>query len=210
MSSSPYKVARELIDAAHRKDPAYLARSTHAQGAAEDSSSSSDADEYAETHQDELSYADGVEAWAMKLLDSDPQTSNHLKSLSSEGGLELVRLAARCQHLERFLTPRSTFPEGKAGYLKWRRSLYHIQADRAKELLAEAGVSSDEQELVRKWVSKTDLKIGSAAAGSKGSDPGTQLLEDAAVLVFLQDQLAGFAQQHSDYTKDKVVSILAK
>ena len=28
-------------------------------------------------------------------------------------------LAARCQHLDRFSTPRSTYPEGKAGYLKW-------------------------------------------------------------------------------------------
>lgn len=201
-STNEYKVARELIDAAHRKDPAYLARTTHSQVASTPQEGDAEADE---SHQDELSYADGVESWALKLLESDPQSSETLSSISP-GGLELVRLAARCQHLERFLTPRSTFPEGKGGYLKWRRSLYTLQADRAKELLNEAGVSREEQELVGKWVSKTDLKPNSKA----GSDVGSQLLEDAAVLVFLQDQLGGFAQQHADYTKEKVVGILAK
>ena len=32
--------------------------------------------------------------------------------------------------------PRASFPEGKAGYLSWRKSLYVKQAARAKELLA--------------------------------------------------------------------------
>ena len=44
----------------------------------------------------------------------------------------LLRLAARCQHLERWSVPRASFPEGKPGYLAWRRSLYVKQADRAR------------------------------------------------------------------------------
>lgn len=194
-ASSPYAVARELIDAAHIKDPAYLAKSSHS----EESSLST---QVAETHQDELAYADGVEQWAVKLLDSDP---NGAQLRTGPGGLELIRLAARCQHLERFLTPRSSYPEGKLGYLKWRRALYTIQADRAKELLSQAGISEEEQNMVHKWVSKTDLK-----PGKPEGDAGTQLLEDAAVLVFLQDQLSGFAEQHQDYSKEKYISILAK
>lgn len=196
MSSSAYAQARELIDACHRKDPAFLARSTHS----EDASTSA-----ATKHQDELSYADGCEAWAIKLLESDPSGSSHLQE-ASPGGLELVKLAARCQHLERFLVPRSSYPDGKMGYFKWRKSLYKIQADRAAELLAQAGISSEEQELVRKWVSKTDLQPGKDGQG----DPGTQLLEDAAVMVFLEDQLKDFAEQHQDYTKEKYMTILAK
>lgn len=38
-------------------------------------------------------------------------------------------LAARCQHLNRFATPRASYPEGKAGYLKWRASIpfvFHV------------------------------------------------------------------------------------
>lgn len=37
-----------------------------------------------------------------------------------------------------------------------------------------------------------------------------QLLEDAAVLVFLQDQLEQFAVQHATYTREKFVDILKK
>lgn len=133
----------------------------------------------------ELVYADRVEAWVVRLIaDAAP----------------LLRLAARCQHLERWLTPRATFPEGKAGYLAWRRSLYVKQADRAKELLLAAGVSAGEADEVRTWVSKTGLK----------TNAGTQALEDAAVLVFLENEIAGFAAQHAEYPREKFVDILRK
>lgn len=197
-SASPYDLARELIDAAHRKDLAYLERTTHS----EQASTPSNDDEPPSQQQDELAYADAVEEWAVKLLKNDPNAS---RLINGPGGLQLLRLAARCQHLERFLTPRSSFPDGKVGYLKWRKALYSIQADRAKELLSQAGINHEEQVMVRRWVSKTDLK-----PGKEDGDAGTQLLEDAAVFAFLQDQLAGFAHQHQDYTKGRFIGILAK
>lgn len=133
----------------------------------------------------ELVYADRMEAWVARLApDAGP----------------LLRLAARCQHLERFLTPRSTFPEGKAGYHAWRRSLYTKQAERARALLLAAGVSESEAADVATWVSKTDLK----------ANDGTQALEDAACLVFLENEIAGFAAQHAEYTADKFVEIIRK
>jgi len=133
----------------------------------------------------ELVYADRVEAWVMKLA---PDTSADL------------RLAARCQHLERWLTPRATFPEGKVGYLTWRRSLYVKQADRAKELILAAGLATSSADDVRTWVSKTGLK----------TNPGTQALEDAAVLVFLENEIGAFAAQHAEYPREKFVDILQK
>ena len=96
--------------------------------------------------------------------------------------------------------PRATFPEGKVGYLSWRRSLYVKQADRARELLLAAGVPAAEADDVRTWVSKTGLK----------TNPGTQALEDAAVLVFLENEIAGFAAQHADYPREKFIDILQK
>ena len=45
----------------------------------------------------------------------------------------LLRLAARCQHLERWSVPRANFPLDRPGYLAWRRSLYTKQATRALE-----------------------------------------------------------------------------
>lgn len=133
----------------------------------------------------ELVYADRVEAWVVRLV--------------PEAG-PVLRLAARCQHLERFLTPRSTFPEGKAGYHAWRRGLYTKQSERARELLLAAGVPADEAADVATWVSKTDLK----------ANAGTQALEDAACLVFLENEIEEFAAQHADYTADKFVEIIRK
>jgi len=133
----------------------------------------------------ELVYADRVEAWVAKLI---PAAS------------PILLLAARSQHLERWLTPRATFPEGKVGYLNWRRSLYVKQADCARELLLAAGVPADEADEVRTWVSKTGLK----------TNLGTQALEDAAVLVFLENEIGAFAAQHAEYPREKFIDILQK
>jgi tRNAThr (cytosine32-N3)-methyltransferase len=133
----------------------------------------------------ELVYADCVEAWVARL---NPEAT------------PVLRLAARCQHLERWLTPRATFPEGKVGYLNWRRSLYTKQAERARQLLLAAGVPEVEATEAFTWVSKTGLK----------TNPGTQVLEDAAVLVFLENEIGAFAAQHAEYPREKFVDILQK
>jgi len=133
----------------------------------------------------ELVYADRVEAWVARLV---PEAT------------PVLRLAARCQHLERWSVPRTSFPEGKVGYLNWRRSLYVKQAARARELLLQAGVATGAADDVATWVSKTGLKTNS----------GTQALEDAACLVFLENEIEAFATEHADYPPDKFVEILRK
>jgi tRNAThr (cytosine32-N3)-methyltransferase len=133
----------------------------------------------------ELVYADRLEAWAVRAA-AEPTP--------------LLRLAARCQHLERWSVPRASFPDGKAGYLKWRQSLYRKQADRAKELLLQAGVPAAEADDVATWVSKTAMK----------TNPGTQALEDAACLVFLENEIEAFAAEHADYPREKFVDIIRK
>lgn len=133
----------------------------------------------------ELVYADRMEAWVARLVPEAPP---------------LLRLAARCQHLERWSVPRATFPMDKPGYLAWRRSLYTKQAERARELLLQAGVAAPEAAEVATWVSKTGLK----------TNPGTQALEDAACLVFLENEISAFAAQHADYPREKFVEILRK
>ena len=201
MPADPLQAARLAIDDCHKKDPAYLARS----------------DDATKTKVDELTYADRMEYWASHLIGLrietpsyqefstivSPSPTSDVDSITRTGNL--LRIAARCQHLERFLTPRSSYPEGKAGYLKWRRDLYKIQADRAKQLLVEAGVDEESADWVHKWVSKTELN-----PGKETGDLGTQLLEDAAVLVFLQEELELFAGQHAEYTEAKFVDIIKK
>ncbi|KDN45957.1 S-adenosyl-L-methionine-dependent methyltransferase [Tilletiaria anomala UBC 951] len=185
-------LARQRIDQLHREDPAFV------RGAGADPT------EAAVRAQDELAYADAMEAWALKLLDlhraSDDPVSRELVRQE-----HLVRVAARCQHLERFKTPRSTYPDGKAGYFKWRRELYVKQADKAKEILQASGVPTEDADKVHKWVRKGELNVG-----RDDGDAGTQLLEDAAVLVFLEKEVAAFAKKHEEYSEEKWVDILRK
>ena len=133
----------------------------------------------------ESAYADAMAAWVQRV---DPAAS------------PLLVLAARCQHLQRWTVPRASFPLGKPGYLAWRRHLYTVQADLARRLLSEAGVPADEAEQVWTWVAKRDLQ----------SNAGTQALEDAACLVFLEREIAGFAAAHADYPEAKFIDILQK
>lgn len=133
----------------------------------------------------ELNYADRMEFWIRRLDSKAP---------------EILRLAARCQHLERWSVPRAEFPMDKIGYHKWRQSLYVKQAERAKALLREAGVSDAEAVEVSTWVSKSGLK----------SNSGTQALEDAACLVFLENEIEAFAAQHAGYPREKFVHIIRR
>jgi len=133
----------------------------------------------------ELAYADRMEKWVARMEpDAKP----------------ILRLAARCQHLERWLVPRGSFPMDRPGYLSWRRSLYAKQAERARQLLHSAGVPAGEAADAATWVSKTGLR----------TNPGTQALEDAAVLVFLESEIEAFAAQHTEYPREKFVEILRK
>ncbi len=133
----------------------------------------------------ELVYADRMEGWLERL---------------DQNVTPLLRLAARCQHLERWSVPRTSFPMDKVGYHAWRRSLYVKQAARAKELLNAVGITEEEAADVYTWVSKTGLK----------TNPGTQALEDAACLVFLENEIEAFAAQHADYPREKFIEIIRK
>lgn len=133
----------------------------------------------------ELVYAERMEAWLTRL---HPEAA------------EILRLAARCQHLERWRTPRAGYPMDKIGYHAWRRGLYVTQAERARGILLAAGVDVAEAGEVATWVSKTGLK----------TNAGSQALEDAACLVFLENEIADFAVSHADYTEEKFVDILRK
>ena len=150
-----------------------------------DSAHAADPHRAADGRPAELVYAERMEAWVGRVA-GEPTS--------------LLRLAARCQHLERWSVPRASFPDGKPGYLAWRKSLYTKQAERARALLLEAGISAADAAEVATWVSKTGLK----------TNPGTQALEDAACLVFLENEIEAFAAQHAEYPPEKFVDILRK
>lgn len=108
---------------------------------------------------------------------------------------ELLQIAVRAQHIERWVLPRSDFPEGRTGYKKWRSQLALHHANRTAELMHTCGYSDDEIERVSYLILKRGLK----------RDEETQCLEDVACIVFLKYYLEDFAGKHSE---DKLINIL--
>ncbi|MBZ0272860.1 DUF4202 domain-containing protein [bacterium] len=94
-----------------------------------------------------------------------------------------VLLAARAQHVRRWEFPRDRYPEGRAGYHRWRRDAALEHARIAGEILGDVGYDDATIARVQAIVRKEDL----------ASDPLTQLLEDAIALVFIRYELDAFA-----------------
>ncbi|MFK7988207.1 MAG: DUF4202 domain-containing protein [Sandaracinaceae bacterium] len=129
-------------------------------------------------------------------LDYAKRMTAALRSMVPTPSLAL-ELAVRAQHLERWTLPRSDYPLGRAGYHAWRTEQKRRHAARAAEVLSEVGVDTATIDRIGALILKKNLT----------RDPETQALEDAACLVFLEAQLAAFAQ-HTD--PDKLTGILQK
>ncbi|MDP1820153.1 MAG: DUF4202 domain-containing protein [Acidimicrobiales bacterium] len=130
----------------------------------------------------ELAHAELMTAWVRRL---DPKAT------------EAQLLAARAHHLRRWTLPRSDYPEGRAGYLRWRTALKKQHAEEVAEILADAGYDADTILVVQGIVRKEGL----------GAEPVVQVHEDALCLVFLETQLADLADRLGD---DHVVEVIRK
>ncbi|WP_192035579.1 DUF4202 domain-containing protein [Halomonas sp. YLGW01] len=98
---------------------------------------------------------------------------------------ELVRLAVRGQHLQRWQVPRGDYPEGRVGYLTWRRDQGKRAGETTAGLMREAGYAAEDAERVAAMIRKQGL----------GRDAGTQAVEDCACLVFLENYFTDFSRQ---------------
>lgn len=117
------------------------------------------------------------------------------------GADELQLLAARAHHFRRWTSPRSDYPEGRAGYLRWRTAARRRHAAEVGELLAAHGYTPDEVARVGAIIRKEGL----------GSDPVVQTHEDALCLVFVETQLSAVTGQlGADATVAVVARTLAK
>jgi hypothetical protein len=110
---------------------------------------------------------------------------------------EALRLAARAHHVRRWEIPRGSFPEGRAGYHRWRTALQEHHARIAGEILDAQGYDAATRSRVQDLVRKRGL----------GRDPEAQALEDALCLVFLETQLAEIAARMPD---EKLTDVLRK
>lgn len=130
----------------------------------------------------ELLYAQRLTDWVLKL---HPEAN------------EILRLAARCQHICRWESPRENYPMTRPGYLKWRADLKRFHAEKSGAILRETGY---DDETVRR-VQDLNLKKHFP------TDADARTLEDALCLMFLEFQFAALAAKMDD---DKTINALQK
>ena len=117
----------------------------------------------------ELAHAEMMTEWVTKLA-GEPS--------------EALLLAARAHHIRRWEVPRSSYPEGRSGYLRWRIGLHDFHANIAAGILRAAGYDDATIDRVSFLIHKKNL----------ATDSEVQTLEDALCLVFLEtqfDELSG-------------------
>ena len=117
------------------------------------------------------------------------------------GVSEAQLLAARAHHLRRWSRPRTEYPEGRAGYLRWRTALKAQHAEEVGAILIASGYGPDVIDQVQGIIRKEHLE----------TDPAAKTHEDALCLTFLEtqfDELAG--RLGDDKTVDVVRKTLAK
>jgi hypothetical protein len=110
---------------------------------------------------------------------------------------EPLRLAIRAQHFRRWEIPRSSYPMTRPGYHAWRTFLKKRQASLVAQICLDSGFSVEDSERVGALIRKEDLK----------EDEETQVLEDVACLVFLDDQFEAFEKEHDE---EKILGIVRK
>lgn len=123
--------------------------------------------------------------------------STELQRLFGDDVSDILKIAARGQHIERWKVARTDYPEGRAGYLTWRRDQARTHGERLGGLMDKAGYNADDCDRVGVLLRKEGLK----------RDPEVQMLEDTICMVFLKFYYAGFSEKHP---YDKVADIVTK
>jgi len=130
----------------------------------------------------ELAHAELVSEWVSRL---------------SPAPSEALLVAARAHHVRRWAIPRDSYPQGRAGYLRWRRALHDLHADTVGRILGDVGYDDATVRRVQDLVRKRGL----------GRDAEVQVLEDALCLVFVETQLHDLAAR---LDADKMVDVARK
>lgn len=108
-----------------------------------------------------------------------------------------LKIAARGQHIERWVLKRADYPEGREGYLTWRRDLARHHADRVGGIMQDAGYDPGQVEAVGRMLRKEGIK----------RDADVQALEDVICFTFLKWYFAPFSEKHS---AEKILRIVQK
>lgn len=133
----------------------------------------------------EFIYSQHMTAWLFK-LEVNPS--------------ELMQIACRAQHLERWKMPRASYPEGRKDYYAWRIACGQMHGRRAAEIMGECGYAPEDCQKVESIITKKELR----------TDTDTQLLEDVACMVFLARYFSDFYDEKHDYDQEKWLRIVGR
>jgi hypothetical protein len=110
---------------------------------------------------------------------------------------EPMRIAARGQHVGRWRLARKSYPEGRAGYLAWRRQQRVNQAERLGQIMAAEGYGGDDIARVGTLIRKENMR----------TDPEVQTFEDVICVMFFEHYLCDFVPRVEE---EKLAEILVK
>jgi hypothetical protein len=110
---------------------------------------------------------------------------------------EPMRIAARGQHIGRWRLARKSYPEGRAGYLAWRRQQRVNQAERLGQIMAAEGYGADDIARVGTLIRKENMR----------ADAEVQIFEDIICVMFFEHYLGDFV---SRVEQEKLADILVK
>ncbi|KAH9904795.1 glutamyl-tRNA synthetase [Xylariomycetidae sp. FL2044] len=219
-----FAAALQLIDDAHAEDPRKIPdpsrnnNNNSNNGGHDGDRGEGEGDTVAEIPY-ELHYARQMTRWlAVRCPDASPA----------------LQLACRAQHFRRWEIPRQTYPMTRKGYLSWRAKQKSQAALQVYALLLSSSASSSSASLPTSTSTSPPSSSSPTPSPSSSSspiipepaasrvaalirkeglaaeDPEAQALEDAACLVFLNDQLDGFVVASENVDEDKAIGILRK
>ena len=111
---------------------------------------------------------------------------------------EVLRIAARAQHIRRWEIPRANYPVGRDGYNAWRSAARFHHAELATAIMRRHGYAETDTAHVARIIKKEQLK----------QDADSQALENVVGAVFFEHYLPGFIASHAEYSQDKLIGIL--
>lgn len=148
-----------------------------------------------------LELVDAANAADPNLEDGSPAALLYGQRMSAEldrlvpDASDPLKIAARGQHIERWTLPRNSFPQGRTGYLDWRREQGRRHGARVEEIMQQAGYDASESGRAATMLRKERLK----------RDPEVQALEDVICFVFLKWYFAPFAGTQTPEALEKIV-----
>ncbi len=110
---------------------------------------------------------------------------------------EPMRIAARGQHIGRWRLARKSYPEGRAGYLAWRRQQRVNQAEKLGQIMAAEGYGADDIARVGTLIRKENMP----------ADAEVQIFEDVICVMFFEHYLGDFVAR---VEQEKLADILVK